>query len=233
MTELHTIISKEIREDFTARLHYDEMLGPDDNPRANRDNIARLHIWKELLSLSDNQDIRNYQEALYELYRNVYPELVEYLMEDDPPEEITDLVEETPYPGAIRWLTIRDGQEMEIKTSPAADSDNRYLSGVAFISDDDLEREGYTREEGEAIIENDIVMVDQYVNGKVFLLKIDVDDETEYIGGIYALENTETVGRITRHRGCHTPREEELDEMIMDTAPSEEDRARIKEATWE
>ena len=232
MTELHTILSKEIRDDFIIKLHYDEVLGPEDNPRADQDNISRIHIWKELTSLSDNQDIRGYEEALYELYRKVYPELVEYIMEDDPPEEIMDLVEQTPYPGALRWITIRDGQEMEIKTSQSADPDNRYLSGVAFIGDEDLDKEGYTREEGEAIIENDIIMIQEYVNGNVFFINIDLEDETECIGGIYALEEAGNVGRITRQRGCHIPREEDLDEIIMEAAPTGTDREQIKEATW-
>ena len=232
MSDQYTLITKELRSGFTAKIHYDQYLGPEDSPRAQGDNLTKIYFWNTLTHLSDSKDVGSYHKALYQLYQKTYPALAEYLLEDEPPPEIMSLIKQTPYPGVLKWINVRDHQEIEITTTDLSDPDDRYLSGVAFICDEDLEKEGFTHEEGTVLIENDMVMLEQYANGKIFLLQVSIDGETQYIGEIYALEKAGEVGRLVRHKDAYLPAEEQLDEYLMEMAQSDEDEELIRTTEW-
>ena len=232
MTDRHLVISKHIRDGFTASLHYELNIDQHDNPRCDRDNIARIHLWEDINHTSDSDEIKNYTDSLHHLYQNIYPELIDYLQNDEPPLEIFELLEATQYPGAIKWILVRDHQEISITTTDAPDVDDRYLSGVAFIPDQQLDEEKLTREEGVAVIENDLVLIQEYLNGNIFRLTVDIDGEEQCYGTIYALENYQTIGRLSLHRSCHIPLETELDDILMDFAQDDHDRALIRSTTW-
>ena len=210
MSNDYVVTSKEVRPEFTAELLYDES---PENPREWGTQVTVIYFWNhEHEELSDSRDIRSYDEAIRELYQKVYPELVDWLLEEEPPQEVLDLIDHTPYPGTIRWLKVMDPRtETRLVPMTYPDTQDPCMGGVAFISDEKLQEEGLTREEGEIQIENDLVQLEQYINGNVYLLKIQRDGEDEYIGSIYPTTQTDKkAGRLTLIENTHIPRDEDL-----------------------
>ena len=233
MSNDYAVISKEVRPEFTAKLLNDE---DPENPRAWGTQVTGLYFWNDKHEdLSDSRDIRNVDEALRELYQKVYPELVDWLLEEEPPQEILNLIDHTPYPGTIRWIKVMD-TSMETRFLPMtyADTGDFYMGGVAFISDEKLQEEGFTREEGEILIENDLLELEQYINGDVYLLKIQLDGEDEYIGSIYPTAQTDKkVGRFTLNENTGIPRDEDLDIYLLQMDISPEDELLVRAASWD
>ena len=232
MSDHSLIQSKTVRDGFTATLHYDLYLDESNNPRFDRDNLASIYLWDDIKFVSDSEEVTSYHTALQHIYQDIYPELTDYLDEDEPPQEVLDLVEATEYPGTLKWIRVRDNHEVSITTTDSPDEDDRYLAGVAFIPDHQLQKENLTREEGAVVIENDLVMLQEFINGNMFRLRVTMDDETFSYDGIYALENYETVGKLQLHRSSHTPEEDELDGILMDFVQDERDRDLIKSTSW-
>ena len=233
MSNDYVVTSKEVRPEFTAELLYDES---PDNPRERGTQITGIYFWNDKHdSLSDSRDIRSYEEAIRELYQNVYPELVDCLLEEEPPQEVLDLIDRTPYPGTIRWLKLMDARTQTcLVTMTYPDTENPCMGGVAFISDEKLQEEGFTREEGEILIENDLLELEQYITGNVYLLKIDRDGEDEYVGDIYPTAQTDRkAGRLTLHENTHIPRDEELDHYLLEMDISPEDELLVRAAKWD
>ena len=233
MSNDYAVISKEVRPEFTAKLLNDDS---PENPRAWGTQVTGLYFWNDKHEdLSDSRDIRNVDEALRELYQKVYPELVDWLLEEEPPQEILNLIDHTPYPGTIRWIKVMD-TSMETRFLPMtyADTGDFYMGGVAFISDEKLQEEGFTREEGEILIENDLLELEQYINGNVYLLKIQLDGEDEYIGSIYPTAQTDKkAGRFTLNENTGIPRDEDLDIYLLQMDISPEDELLVRAASWD
>jgi hypothetical protein len=81
MSNDYVVTSKEVRLEFTAELRYDES---PDNPRERGTQINGIYFWNDKHeNLSDSRDIRSYDEAIRELYQKVYPELVDWLLEEE------------------------------------------------------------------------------------------------------------------------------------------------------
>ncbi len=232
MSDDYVVISKEIRPEFTAELLYDRH---PENPRKWGGQPTRIHFWDDMHEeMSDSRDIVSYKNAIYELYQNIYPELAGLCLEDEPPQEVLDLIGQTPYPGALRWIRVIPGS-YETSFMPKADLDTEdpRLGGVAFISEENLKKDGLTREEGEIMIQNDLLVLEQYINGNVYLLKIDLDGEEEYHGEIYPLaETAQTAGRMTLTENTHLPTGETLDEHLLEMNISPEDQLLVKTARW-
>ena len=233
MSNDYAVISKEVRPEFNAELRNDDS---PENPRAWGTQVTGIYFWDDKHEdLSDSRDIGNVDEALRELYQKVYPELVDWLLEDEPPQEILDLIDHTPYPGTIRWIKVMDssmGTRFLPMTYP--DTGDSYMGGVAFISDEKLQEEGFTREEGEILIENDLLELEQYINGNVYLMKIQLDGEDEYIGSIYPTAKTDKkAGRLTLNENTHIPRDEDLDEYLLQMDISPEDEMLVRAANWD
>ena len=240
MSNDYVVTSKEVRPEFTAELLYDES---PDNPRERGTQVTGIYFWNDGHNdghekLSDSRDIRSYDEAIRELYQKVYPELVDCLLEDEPPQEILDLIEQTPYPGTIRWLKVIDARtETRLIPMPYPDTGDP-IGGVAFISDEKLQEEGFTREEGEILIENDLLELEQYMNGNVYLMKIQRDGEDECIGDIYPTAQTDKkAGRLTLVENTHIPRDEDLDDYLLEIGQemgiSPEDKLLVRAASWD
>ena len=233
MSNDYVVTSKEVRPEFTAELLNDQS---PENPRGWGTQVTGIYFWNDKHEdLSDSRDIRNFDEALRELYQKVYPELVDWLLEEEPPQEILDLIDHTPYPGTIRWLKVMDSR-METHFVPMtyADTEDTCMGGVAFISDEKLQEEGFTREEGEILIENDLLELEQYINGNVYLLKIQLDGEDEYIGSIYPTVKTDRkAGRLTLNENTHIPRDEDLDVYLLQMDISPEDELLVRAASWD
>ena len=233
MSNDYVVTSKEVRPEFTAELLYDES---PDNPRERGTQINGIYFWNDKHeNLSDSRDIRSYEEAIRELYEKVYPELVGWLLEEQPPQEILDLIDHTPYPGTIRWLNVMDSR-IETRFIPMTypDAENPGMGGVAFISDEKLQEEGFTREEGEILIENNLLELEQYINGNVYILRIHRDGEDECVGDIYPMAQTDTkAGRMTLVENTHTPRDEDLDDYLLEMGISPEDELLVRAASWD
>ena len=233
MSNDYVVTSKEVRPEFTAKLLYDQS---PENPREWGTQVTGIYFWNDHhQNLSDSKEIRNYEGAIRELYQKVYPELVGWLLEDEPPQEVLDLIDDTPYPGTIRWLRVV-GTRMETRLVPMTypDTEDPCMEGVAFISDEKLQEEGFTREEGEILIENDLLELEQYINGNVYLLKIQRDDEDEYIGSIYPTAKTDKkAGRLTRIERTHIPKDEDLDDYLLEMGISPEDELLVRAASWD
>ena len=233
MSHEYVITSKEVRPDFTARLFYDDS---PENPRKWGAQVTSIYFWDDKHEdLSDSRDIRSYQEALHDLYQKTYPELVDLCLEDEPPQEVLDLIEQTPYPGIVRWIRVLD-TSMETSLVPVTypDTEDPHIGGVAFISDEKLQKEQFTREEGDIIIQNDLLELEQYINGNICFLEIQLDGDEEYHGSIYPLAQTDTrAGRMTLMENTHIPREKDLDDHLLDMDISPEDRLLVSTASWE
>ena len=233
MSNDYVVTSKEVRPEFTAKLLYDQS---PENPREWGTQVTGIYFWNDHhQNLSDSKEIRNYEGAIRELYQKVYPELVGWLLEDEPPQEVLDLIDDTPYPGTIRWLRVV-GTRMETRLVPMTypDTEDPCMEGVAFISDEKLQEEGFTREEGEILIENDLLELEQYINGNVYLLKIQRDDEDEYIGSIYPTAKTDKkASRLTRIERTHIPKDEDLDDYLLEMGISPEDELLVRAASWD
>ena len=231
MSNDYVVTSKEVRPEFTAKLLYDES---PDNPRERGTQVTGIYFWNDKHEkLSDSRDIRSYDEALRELYQKVYPELVDSLLEGESPQEVLDLIDQTPYPGTIRWLKVIDARtETRLIPIPYPDTGDP-ISGVAFISDEKLQEEGFTREEGEILIENNLLELEQYMNGNVYLMKIQRDGEDECIGDIYPTAQTDKkAGRLTLVENTHIPRDEDLDDYLLEMAISAGDKLLVRAASW-
>ena len=237
MSNDYVVTSKEVRPEFTAELLYDES---PENPREWGTRVTRIYFWNdEHEELSDSRDIRSYDEAIRELYQKVYPELVNWLLDEEPPQEILDLIDHTPYPGIIRWLKVMDARTQTcLVPMTYPDTENPCMGGVAFISDEKLQEEGFTREEGEILIENDLVQLDQYITGNVYVMKIQRDGEDEYYGGIYPTAETDKkAGRLTLTKNTHIPTDEDLDNYLLEIGQeigiSPEEELLILAARWD
>ena len=233
MSNDYVVTSKEVRPEFTAELLYDES---PDNPREWGTQVTGIYLWNDKHdNLSDSRDIRSYDEAIRELYQKVYPELVDWLLEEEPPQEVLDLIDHTPYPGTIRWLKVMDARtETRLVPMTYPDTQDPCMGGVAFISDEKLQEERLTREEGEIQIENDLVQLEQYINGNVYLLKINRDGEDEYIGSIYPTARTDKkAGRLTLIENTHIPRDEDLDDYLLEMGISAGDELLVRAARWD
>ena len=233
MSNDYVVTSKEVRPEFTAELLYDHS---PENPREWGTQVTVIYFWNDQHEdLSDSRDIRNYEETIRELYQKVYPELVDWLLEEEPPQEVLDLIDHTPYPGTIRWLKVMDtGMETRLVPMTYPDTQDPCMGGVAFISDEKLQEEGLTREEGEILIENDLVQLEQYINRNVYLLKIQRDGEDEYIGNIYPTTQTDKkAGRLTLIKNTHIPRDEDLDNYLLEMGISAGDELLVRAAKWD
>ena len=125
------------------------------------------------------------------------------------------------------------GHETRFTASRYPDADDQDMTGVAFITDQGLQEENLSREEGEVMLRNEILMLEQYINGNVYLLRIKLDGETEYHGQIYAVtESGETTGKIAPIVDCYVPPDSLLDEYMLESAASEEDRALVATKKW-
>ena len=243
MSNDYVVTSKEVRPGFTAELLYDENT---ENPREWGSQIIGIYFWDDKdknssipLNLSDLGNLRSYKDAIRELYQEVYPELVDCLLEEEPPQEILDLIDQTPYPGIIQWIEIMNGRtETLFVPMLYPDTGDPRRGGVAFISDEKLQEDGFTREEGEILIQNNLLELEHYINGNSYLLKIDRDDEIEYYGGIYPTAETDKkVGRLTLLENIQTPRDEDLDnyllEIGLEMGMSPEEKLLILAASWD
>ena len=115
-----------------------------------------------------------------------------------------------------------------------ADTEDTCMGGVCLHQRTrKLQEEGFTREEGEILIENDLLELEQYINGNVYLLKIQLDGEDEYIGSIYPTANTDKkAGRLTLNEDTHIPRDEDLDIYLLQMDISPEDELLVRAASW-
>ena len=231
MREEPPIISKEVRPGFRAEIHHDTY-NEFDNPRLDYGSAVKIYFWDNLEQFSDSREINCYNRAIQMLHKETYPELADLAGEDEPPQEVIELFKETPYPGVLRWLEVRDQYHYEIRSTEYADADTPFLSGMACISDKDLEKECHTRDEGALIIKNDLVMVQEYINGNLYLMTVELDDTTEYVSGIYAVVGAGAVGKIHRISATHPPDEKQLDDYLLDFAATEEDEELIRQTKW-
>ena len=235
MSQFPTILSKKVRHKFKAKLTQDDSA---ENPRLWGEPLTNIHLWNgREEDLPASRDIQSYEEAIYSLFKGVYPELIERCLNDEPPLEILELIGQTEYPGVALWITRHGGYETNLHADASVDPNDRHLTGVTFIEDETLEQNGLSRAEGEIMLRNDLLTLEQYINGNVYLLKVAVDGESEYYGEIYPLqekqgENGEPTGRIRPLVSCYTPPEEILNECLMESATSDEDRKLIAEKPW-
>ena len=231
MSREYVVLSKKVRPKFKAKLIYDDS---PQNPRECSEPTTRIHLWGDRHSdLPSSEEIRSYEEAIHELYKKVYPELIDRCLDDEPPPEVLELIERTEYPGVALWLTRHGGYETHLAASHHVDASDRNMAGVAFIGDEGLAEQGLSRQDGETMLRNELLSLEQYINGNIFLLRVTVDGDTQHYGEIYPLaQSEETTGRIHPLINCHTPPESLLDEILLDAAPSEEDRALIAAKKW-
>ena len=243
MSNDYVVTSKEVRPGFTAELLYDQSL---ENPRKWGAQVIGIYFWDDkdehssiLLNLSDLGNLGSYKDAIRELYQKVYPELIDWYLEEEPPQEILDLIDQTPYPGIIRWIEVMN-ERTETLLVPMSypDTGHPCRGGVAFISDEKLQEDGFTREEGEILVQNDLLELEHYINGNGYLLQIHRDDELEYYGGIYPTAETDKkAGRLTLLENTHIPRDEDLDhyllEIGLEMGMSPEEELLILAARWD
>ena len=234
MSSNEAVISKEVRPEFTCSLFIDEYA---ENPRRWTDQTTSIHFWDDNhRELSDSQDIRSYAEAIHTLYQNIYPELIDRCLDDEPPQEILDLIDETPYPGAVLWLNVYPDRSYEtsITTSSFPDTDNSHLQGVAFITDEKLQEQKMSRDDGEVMIRNDVLELEQYINGNVFMLRVELEGETDYCGGIYPIARSKkSNGKSALLENTYIPTDELLDAHLVDMTNSEEDLILIRSTAWQ
>ena len=232
MSDEDVILSKKVRPNFTGELTYDHWA---DNPREWVMPSTSIHLWDNQYSDRHNsEEIRSYKDAIHKLYQSIYPELIDRCLDDETPEEVLDLMEETEYPGTVLWLTLDWYNETRINASSDPDEDRSRVGGVAFINEQGLQEDNLSREEGEVRLRNDILMVEQHMNGHVYVLTVNLDGETEHHGELYPITvSGEATGKITPMVDCYIPPETLLDEILMETATSENDRALIATRSWE
>ena len=133
-------------------------------------------------------------------------------------------------------MAQRDGRRNGNAPLPNEISGRREprMGGVAFISDEKLQEEGFTREEGEILIENNLLELEQYINGNVYILRIHRNGEDECEGDIYPMAQTDTkAGRMTLVENTHTPRDEDLDDYLLEMGISPEDELLVRAASWD
>ena len=233
MSRNEAVISKEVRPGFTCSLLPDH---DPEHPRRWTEPSTHIHFWdNDHRDLSDSQEIASYADAIHTLYQDIYPELIHRCLDDEPPQEILDLIDETPYPGAVLWLNVYPGrsQETSIETSRSPDIENSHLQGVAFITGEQLRERKLDQGEGEAVLQNDVLELEQYVNGNVYVLCVDLEGETEYCGGIYPVARSErSNGKVPLLENTHIPTDELLDECLAGMTSSEEDLILIRSAAW-
>ena len=234
MSTNEAVISKEVRPEFTCSLFYDDNA---ENPRTWTEPTTRMHFWDDNhRQLSDSQEISSYAEAIHTLYQDIYPELIGRCLDDEPPQEIIDLIDATPYPGAVLWLNVYPNRSYDtsITTSSFPDTDNSHLQGVAFMTDEKLQEQKLSRDEGEAMIRNDVLEMEQYINGNVFMLRVELDGEVEYCSGIYPVARSKNSnGKLTLLENTHIPTDDLLDEHLVDMTNSEEDLILIHSTAWQ
>ena len=103
MSREYVILSKKVRPRFKAKLIFDDS---PQSPREWGEPTTSIHLWGDRHSdLPTSQDIRSYEDAIYELYKKVYPELIDRCLDDEPPPEVLELIDRTEYPGVALWLT--------------------------------------------------------------------------------------------------------------------------------
>ena len=233
MPSNEAVKSKEIRPEFTCSLFFDD--NPE-NPRRWTEPTTSIHFWDDNhKEMSDSQDIISYAEAIHTLYQNIYPELIYRCLDDEPPQEILDLIDETQYPGAVLWLNVYPNRSYDtsITTSSFPDIENSNLQGVAFITDEKLQEQKMSCDEGEVMICNDVLELEQYINGNVFMLRIELDGEIEYCSGIYPVARSKTSsGKFPLLENTHIPTDELLDAHLVDMTNSEEDLILIRSTAW-
>ena len=233
MSKGNVILSKKVRPGFRGKLLCDDS---PENPREWAEPLTAIRFWGDRNSdLPASQEIRSYEEALHELYKNVYPELIDRLLDDEPPPEVLELIDRTEYPGVALWLTCHGGGSHDtlFHASTHTDPQDRYLAGIAFIGDENIAANGMSRDEADTMLRNEILTLELYINGHVYLLKVTIDGESEYHGGIYPLEEQDgATGRIRPMVNAHIPSETMLDEYLQDAAQSDEDRALIPAKRW-
>lgn len=234
MSTDEAVTSKEVRPEFTCSLFFDD--NPE-NPRRWTEPTTSIHFWDDShRDLSDSQEITSYAEAIHTLYQNIYPELIDRCMDDEPPQEILDLIDETPYPGAVLWLNVypNSSYDTSITTSSSPDIEDSHLQGVAFITDEKLQEQKLSRDEGEVMICNDVLELEQYINGNVFMLRVELEGEIDYCGGIYPVaKSKKSSGKLSLLENTHIPTDEVLDEHLVDMTNSEEDLILIRSTAWQ
>lgn len=232
MSDQDVILSKKVRPNFTGKLMYDHWA---DNPRERTMPSTSIHLWDDRhTDRRNSEEIRSYEEAIHKLYQDIYPELIDRCLDDEPPQEVLDLIEQTEYPGTVLWLTLDENHETRINASKYPDTERSRMGGVAFINDQGLREGNLSREEGEVMLRNDMLMLEQYMNGHVYVLRIKIDDETEFHGEIYPMRGSgEATGKMVPMVDCYIPPETLLDELLMEIATSENDRALIGTRSWE
>ena len=72
MSNDNVVLSKKVRPKFTGKLMHDEWA---ENPANQDPSSISIHLWEDRhTDLPNSQEIRSYQEAIHELYKNIYPE---------------------------------------------------------------------------------------------------------------------------------------------------------------
>ena len=234
MSHSETVTSKEVRPGFTCSLLFDDS---PEHPRKWDEPTTKIHFWDDNhRDLSDSQDIHCYADAIYTLYQDIYPELIQKCLDDEPPQEILDLIDATTYPGAILWLYVYPNhhQETSIQPSKSPDIEDDNLSGVAFVPDQTLQELDLSRDDGEVMLRNDVLQLEQYVNGSVYLLRVELEGEAEFCGSIYPLATSkQSNGKLPLLENTHIPTDELLDQHLIDMTNSEEDLALIRSTSWQ
>ena len=234
MSSNEAVASKEVRPEFTCSLFFDEHA---ENPRSRTDPTTSIHFWDDdHRELSDSQQICSYAEAIHTLYQNIYPELIERCLDDEPPQEIIDLIDETPYPGAVLWLNVyqNHSQGTSIETSDFPDMENSHMQGVAFITDEKLHEQKMSRDDGQVMIRNDVLEMEQYINGNVFMLRVELEGEIEYCGDIYPMaRSNNSNSKMDLLENTYIPTDELLDAYLVDMTEYEEDLTLIRSTAWQ
>ena len=88
--------------------------------------------------------------------------------------------------------------------------------------------------DGEVMLRNDILQLEQYVNGSVYLLRVQLEGETEFCGSIYPIATSnKSNGKIPLLENTHIPTDELLNQHLIDMTNSEDDLALIQSTSWQ
>ena len=237
--DLIILMSKTIGPNTKAILTYDDSPS---HPRRDQDTVATIAAWHLRYTLSDQRTKQTPGEFKLGLWQDAVPGLLDGLecrtgSLDNAGGVVRKRVLETPYPGVIKPLFIYDHSMIALSTRDFRDPFDSGQVGWVYVTPERIRQHDLSPERAERIIEDEVTILQEYINGMVYLVLLQRYGQTvEAQGDIYAVTNEPPDGEPQDYRLVAThgdPSPEILDQALnnMDLTGAELDQT--AQATWD
>ena len=235
----HVISRKTLGAGSAALLILDECA---QNPRSEGENITTLVTWRRNLPLSDEHQFISPRDFLDHLILQGRPDIQELLDDNgidgirECPPQLRKHLRNSDYPGALQEVYILEHGGVSLSTRPFQDPWDSGPLGYIWIPRETILRMDLSHGDADRIVQWDLALCQEYVNGQVYALKLQRDGDLtqETMGDIYAIRERCLDEQQGTYEVASTgiPENEELDRLLLQMDLTQEETEEATRNQW-